>query len=109
METIIRETDSDEVEVCFELYNEKEDEIRAYIWKNFPDLDFSIDLSGTSLIKWGSEEIEVEVNDIDIGMISLVHIDDSDVDRPSVIFELEVGIDYDAKVSYERLEYVIYD
>lgn len=56
LETIIRETDSDEVDVCYELYSDKEDEIERYIEDNFSDLDFSIDLSGTSLIEWGNKK-----------------------------------------------------
>lgn len=109
LETIIRETDSDEVDVCYELYSDKEDEIERYIEDNFLDLDFSIDLSGTSLIEWGSEEIEVKVNSVDIVDSSLVHIDDSDSDQPSVVFELEVEVNYDANVSYMSLEYAVYD
>jgi hypothetical protein len=109
IETIIRETDSDEVDICYELYSEKEDEIERYIEDNFSDLDFSIDLSGTSLIEWGSEEIEVEVNSVHIIDSSLVHIDDSDSDQPSVVFELEAEVNYDANVSYTSLEYAIYD
>jgi hypothetical protein len=109
LETIIRETDSDEVDECYELYSDKEDEIKGYIKNNFSDLNFSIDLSGTSLIEWGSEEIEVEVNSVDIIDSSLVNIDDSDADKPSVVFELEAEVHYDAKVSYESLEYAIYD
>ena len=91
LETIIRETDSDEVDECYELYSDKEDEIKGYIHNNFPALNFSIDLSGTSLIEWGSEEIEVEVNSVDIIHSSLVNIDDSDADKPSVVFELIRG------------------
>lgn len=77
--------------------------------ENFSDLDFSIDLSGTSLIEWGSEEIEVKVNSVDIIDSSLVHVDDSDSDQPSVVFELEAEVNYDANVSYRSLEYAIYD
>lgn len=109
LETIIRETDSDEVDECYELYSDKEDEIKGYIQNNFSALNFSIDLSGTSLIEWGSEEIEVEVNSVDILHSSLVNIDDSDADKPSVVFELESEVHYDAKLSYESLEYAIYD
>ncbi|MEG4068078.1 PIN domain-containing protein [Microcoleus sp. Pol11C2] len=109
LETIIRETDSDEVDACYELYSDKEDEIKEYIENIFSDLNFSIDLSGTSLIEWGSEEIEVEVKSVDIIDSSLVHIDDSDADQPSVVFELEAEVHYDAKVSYTSLEYAIYD
>jgi PIN domain len=109
LEIIIRETDSDEVEVCYELYSDKKYEIERYIENNFSDLDFSIDLSRTSLIEWGSEEIEVKVNSVDIIDSSLVHIDDSDSDQPSVVFELEAEVNYDANVSYESLEYAIYD
>ncbi|MEG3870769.1 PIN domain-containing protein [Microcoleus sp. Z1_B5] len=109
LETIIRETDSDEVDECYELYSDKEDEIKGYIQNNFSALNFSIDLSGTSLIEWGSEEIEVEVNSVDIIDSSLVNIDDSDADKPSVVFELEAEVHYDAKVSYESLEYATYD
>lgn len=109
LETIIRETDSDEVDVCYELYSDKKDEIKRYIEDNFSNLDFSIDLSGTSLIEWGSEEIEVEVSSVNITDSSLVYIDDSDADHPSVVFELEAEVNYDAKVSYESLEYAIYD
>ncbi len=109
IEIIIRETDSDEVDVCYELYNEKEDEIKKYIESSFSDLDFLIDLSGTGLIESGSEEIEIEVCSVDIIDSSLVSIDDSDVDQPSVIFELLVQVDYDAKVRYKSLEYAIYD
>lgn len=109
LENIIRETDSDEVEVCYKLYRNKEDEIKRYIEDKFSDLDFSIDLSGTSLIEWGSEEIEVTVNSVDIIDSSLVKIDDSDLDQPSVVFELEAEVNYDANVSYESLEYAIYD
>jgi len=109
LETIIRETDSDEVDECYKLYSDKEDEIKGYIQNNFSDLNFSIDLSGTSLIEWGSEEIEVEVNSVDIIDSSLVNIDDSDAEQPSVVFELEAEVHYDAKVSYESLEYAIYD
>jgi hypothetical protein len=109
LETIIRETDSDEVDECYELYSDKEDEIKEYIQNKFSALNFSIDLSGTSLIEWGSEEIEVEVNSVDIIASSLVNIDDSDADQPSVVFELEAEVHYDAKVSYESLEYAIYD
>ncbi|MEG5173881.1 PIN domain-containing protein [Microcoleus sp. B3-D7] len=109
LETIIRETDSDEVDECYELYSDKEDEIKGYIQNNFSALNFSIDLSGSSLIEWGSEEIEVEVNSVDIIDSSLVNIDDSEADQPSVVFELEAEVHYDAKVSYESLEYAIYD
>jgi hypothetical protein len=109
LENIIRETDSDEVEVCYELYRNKEDEIKRYIEDNFSDLDFSIDFSRTSLIEWGSEEIEVTVNSVDIIDSSLVKIDDSDLDQPSVVFELEAEVNYDANVSYKSLEYAIYD
>jgi hypothetical protein len=109
LETIIRETDSDEVDECYELYRDKEDEIKGYIQNNFWERNFSIDLSGTSLIEWGSEEIEVEVNSVDIIDSSLVNIDDSDADQPSVVFELEAEVHYDAKVSYRSLEYAIYD
>lgn len=109
LETIIRETDSDEVDVCYELYSDKEDEIKRYIEDNFSNLDFSIDLSGTSLIEWGSEEIEIEVSSVNLTDSSLVYIDDSDADHPSVVFELEAEVSYDAKVSYESLEYAIYD
>lgn len=109
LETIIRETDSDEVDVCYELYSDKEDEIKRYIEGNFSNLDFSIDLSGTSLIEWGSEEIEIEVNSVNLTDSSLVYIDDSDANHPSVVFELEAEVSYDAKVSYESLEYAIYD
>jgi hypothetical protein len=109
LETIIRETDSDEVDVCYELYSDKEDEIKRYIEDNFSNLDFSIDLSGTSLIEWGSEEIEIEVSSVNLTDSSLVYIDDSDADHPSVVFELEAEVSYAAKVSYESLEYAIYD
>lgn len=109
LETIIRETDSDEVDECYELYRDKEDKIKGYIQKNFSDLNFLLDLSGTSLIEWGSEEIEVEVNSVDIIDSSLVNIDDSDADQPSVVFELEAEVHYDANVSYESLENAIYD
>ncbi|MEG4015231.1 MULTISPECIES: PIN domain-containing protein [unclassified Microcoleus] len=109
LETIIRETDSDEVDECYELYRDKEDQIKGYIQKNFSDLNFLLDLSGTSLIEWGSEEIEVEVNSVDIIDSSLVNIDDSDADQPSVVFELEAEVHYDANVSYESLEDAIYD
>lgn len=109
LETIIRETKSDEVDECYKLYSDKEDEIKGYIQNNFSDLNFSIDLSGISLIEWGSEEIEVEVNSVDIIDSSLVNIDDSDAEQPSVVFELEAEVHYDAKVSYESLEYAIYD
>jgi hypothetical protein len=109
LETIIRETDSNEVDKCYELYRDKEDEIKGYIQNNFWELNFSIDLSGTSLIEWGSEEIEVEVNSVNIIDSSLVNIDDSDADQPSVVFELEAEVHYDAKVRYTSLEYAIYD
>ncbi|MEG4149079.1 PIN domain-containing protein [Microcoleus sp. Pol12B5] len=109
LETIIQETDSDEFDACYELYSDKKDEIKEYIENKFSDLNFSMDLSGTSLIEWGSEEIEVEVKSVDIIHSSLVHIDDSDADQPSVVFELEAEVHYDAKVSYESLEYAIYD
>jgi PIN domain len=109
LETIIRETDSDEVDECYELYRDKEDQIKGYIQKIFSDLNFLLDLSGTSLIEWGSEEIEVEVNSVDIIDSSLVNIDDSDADQPSVVFELEAEVHYDANVSYESLEDAIYD
>ncbi|MTJ09644.1 PIN domain-containing protein [Anabaena sp. UHCC 0204] len=109
LENIIRETDSDEVDVCYELYRDKENEIERYIEDKFSDLDFSIDLSGSSLIEWGSEEIEVNVNSVYIINSSLVEIDDSDLDQPSVVFELEAEVNYDANVSYESLEYAIYD
>ncbi|WP_353930576.1 PIN domain-containing protein [Okeanomitos corallinicola TIOX110] len=109
LENIIRETDSDEVDVCYELYRDKENEIERYIEDKFSDLDFSIDLSGSSLIEWGSEEIEVNVNSVHIINSSLVEIDDSDLDQPSVVFELEAEVNYDANVSYESLEYAIYD
>jgi hypothetical protein len=109
LETIIRETDSDEVNVCYELFDDQEDEIKEHIEDQFSNLDFSIDLSGSSLIEWGSEEVEVEVNSIDIINSSLVNIDDSDEDQPSVIFEVVAEINYDARVSYESLEFAIYD
>jgi hypothetical protein len=109
LENIIREADSDEVDVCYKLYWDKENEIERYIEDKFSDLDFSIDLSGSSLIEWGSEEIEVKVNSVDIIDYSLVKIDDSDPDQPSVVFELEAEVNYDANVSYESLEYAIYD
>jgi hypothetical protein len=109
LKIIIRETDSDEFDVCYELYSDKENEIERYIEDKFSDLDFSIDLSGSSLIEWGSEEIEIEVNSVDIVDSSLVKIEDSDSDQPSVVFELEAEVNYDANVSYESLEYAIYD
>lgn len=109
LEIIIRETDSDEVDVCYELFDDNQDEIKGYIEDQFSNLDFSIDLSGSSLIEWGSEEVEVEVNSIDIINSSLVNIDDSDEDQPSVIFEVVAEVNYDARVSYESLEFAIYD
>jgi len=109
LEVIIRETDSDEVDVCYALFVGKETEIKEYIESKFSNLDFSIDLSGSSLIEFGSEEVEVEVNSVDIINSSLVNIDDSDADQPSVIFEVMAEIKYDANVSYESLEYAIYD
>ncbi len=109
LETIIRETDSDEVDACIELYSDKEGEIKEYIEDNFWNLEFSIDLSASSLVEWGSEEIEVEVNSVEINESSLVHIDDSDVDQPSVVFELESTVNYDAKVGYTSLEFATYD
>jgi len=109
LEIIIRETDSDEVDVCYEIFVGKEVEIKEYIESKFSNLDFSIDLSGSSLIEWGSEEVEVEVNSVDIINSSLVNIDDSDADQPSVIFEVMAEVKYDAKVSYESLESAIYD
>jgi hypothetical protein len=109
LEVIIRETDSDEVDVCYELFDDKQDEIKEWIEDQFLELDFSIDLSGSSLIEWGSEEVEVEINSIDIINSSLVNIDDSDGDQPSVIFEVVAEVNYDAKVSYESLEFAIYD
>jgi len=109
LEVIIRETDSDEVDVCYALFVGKETEIKEYIESKFSNLDFSIDLSGSSLIEFGSEEVEVKVNSVDIINSSLVNIDDSDADQPSVIFEVMAEIKYDANVSYESLEYAIYD
>lgn len=109
LEIIIRETDSDEVDVCYKFYRQKERQIERYIEDQFSDLDFSIDLSGSSLIEWGSEEIEVNVNSVYIIDSSLVKIYDSDLDQPSVVFELEAEVNYDANVSYESLEYAIYD
>jgi hypothetical protein len=109
LEIIIRETDSDEVDVCYGLFDDKQDEIKGFIEDQFSNLDFSIDLSGSSLIEWGSEEVEVEVNSIDIINYSLVNIDDSDEDQPSVIFEVVAEVNYNAKISYESLEFAIYD
>ncbi|NES96832.1 MAG: DUF4935 domain-containing protein [Desertifilum sp. SIO1I2] len=109
LETIIGETDSDDVYVCYDLYNQKEEKIKKYIADNFLDLEFSLDRSGTSLIEGGSEEIEVEVNSVDITRTSLVDIDDFDAEHPLVVFELDAEVNFSAKVSYVSLEYATYD
>jgi hypothetical protein len=109
LETIIRETRPEWVDVWYKLYSDKEDEIKRCIEDSFSNLDFSIDLSETSFIEWGSEEIEIEVTSVNITDSSLVDSDDSDADYPSVVFELEAEVNYNAKVSYESLEDAIHD
>lgn len=109
LEEIIRETDSDEVNVCYKLFNEKQDEIKEQIKDQFLTLDFSIDLFDNSLIEWESEEIEIEINSIDIIDSSLVSIDDFDEDQPSATFEVVAEVNYKAKATYESLEFATYD
>ena len=110
LEIINRETNSDEVDKCYELYRTKEDEIKKRIQDDFLNLDFSTDLSDTISIEWGSETIDdITINSVDIRNSSLVYIDDTDENRPSVTFELLAEVNYNAVVSYESLEYATYD
>lgn len=108
LETISRENDSDKVDVCYELYRQKEYQIERYIEDNFSNLDFSIDISGSGEIESGSETIKIEVNSVDITDSSLVYINDSNVDQPSVVFKLEAKVNYDANISFESLKDAIY-
>lgn len=104
LEIISRETDSYEVDVCYQLYRQKEDQIKRDIQDNFSNLDFSIDLSDTIFIESGSETIKIVVDSVNITGASLVYINNSNVEQPSVLFNLEVKVNYDATVSYESLE-----
>lgn len=106
---IIGETDSNEIDTLFELYKDKEDEIKKYIEDEFSGLSFSIDLRRNSLVNWDGEPIEVKVNSVDIIDSSLIDIDDSNANELLVVFELEAEINYDANVRYESLEFAIYD
>ncbi len=109
LETISQETDSkEEVDLCYKLYKEKEYQIKRGIEDKFLALYFSIDLSGTSLeIESGSEEIKIFVNSVDITDYSLLYINNSNVEQPSVVFKLDADVNYDANVSYEILEFAI--
>ncbi|MCT7965880.1 PIN domain-containing protein [Laspinema sp. D1] len=108
LETISRENDSDKVDVWYELYRQKEYQIERYIEDNFSNLDFSIDISGSGEIESGSETIKIDVNSVDITDSSLVYINDSNVDQPSVVFKLEAKVNYDANISFESLKDAIY-
>lgn len=110
-EDINEDNDSDDFGKCYELYEDKKDEIKEEIRKNFPGLKFSLYLDD-SAIKWGSEKIEVLVNSVDIIYCSLINIndlDDFDVNQLLVTFELVANIHYDANITYISLENEFYD
>ena len=116
LESINEGIDSDEFDECYELFYEKQDEIKEEIKKKFLEFNFLIDINDSSL-ELGSVKTQINVNTvyiigsslIHIIKSSLIHIDDFDINQVLVIFELGVAIGYDAKINYTSLVYEDYD
>ncbi len=103
--------DLEEFNKCYELFGEKEDEIKEDIKNQLPDLKFSIDINEES-IKWDVEKVEVFVSPVDIFDSSLIHIQDFNDDGVNEVlatFELIVVLDYHAHVTFTSLNSKLYD
>jgi hypothetical protein len=97
------------VEICYELYKQKENEIDYEIKNQFKDSNFVFNLDD-SLIESGSEIIEsIEVVDlVNIGNSELINpkdLDNFDVAQIIVTFELLVEVKYEIPINYRSLEF----
>lgn len=110
LEKIIREDESeDEIEKCYEFLEDNIHTVKQEITNQFPELDFSVDLSSLGYVEWGTEEIETTVISVVIQDTSLIDIDESDSNELQIIFELQVKVEFTADVSFFSLEFAIYD
>jgi hypothetical protein len=98
------------VERCYELYEQETGEINSRIENEFEYSNFVIRLPG-SVSESDSEEIEkIElINPVNIINAELINLEDLDIDQIRVTFELLVEVDYEAHISYRDLEYASYD
>lgn len=102
LEFIISE-ESKKIDLYYECLDENLSKITQEIANKFVDeIEFSI--SDAYTYEWGSEDIEVKVELVEIDDRSIVDIEDN-----FLVFELSVDICFTANISYDSLEMAIWD
>ncbi|MEG4392367.1 PIN domain-containing protein [Microcoleus sp. BROC3] len=112
LESINEGIDSDEFSEIYELFQDKQDDIKEEIKKKFLEFNFSVGINDSSL-EWGSVKTRINVKTVYIGGSSLIHIvksslinvDGFDINQVLVTFKIAVIIGCDVKINYTRLVY----
>lgn len=104
LELLNKVNSPDDFDECYELYHEREEEIKKEIENLFPNLNFTIEIIDHT-IEWGSEKIQVNPESVVVDILNstLIHIDDSNVNQILAIFDLEIDVDYVTLTKYTSI------
>lgn len=100
---IIVATKYKNINLYYEFLDNNFEQFKQKITGNFEELEFSLG-GGYDFADWGSEEIEVTVESIELKEKTLVEINDE-----IMAFELNIEISFLADVRYDSLEFAIFD
>lgn len=98
-----------EIDVCYKIFDDNLNTIKEQIEDDFVQKEFTLDDDFSYCVDFGSEEIDIDVDKIEIIDRYIVSIDDSEVEYPLLIFELKADISYTAHISYDSTEYAFWD
>ena len=98
-----------EIDICYQILDDHLNTIKEQIEDSFVQKEFTLDDELSYCVDFGSEEIDIDVDTINIIDRYIVSIDDSEVENPLLTFELKVDISYTAHISYNSTEYAFWD